>query len=211
MEFPAAPSARTSVGRVGGATSSTPSTRRRAEAIDVTGWYTDLTSRRARRRRNLRNPDARPADPCLFSASPRASLRAGSSMWSRTSCKKLRHDRAASASWSGQAACHQVEEQLLRSTPPSAAPGRRIVRQRSPGPGSSRLRPLAKSIRLRFSWYAFVFCAPGSTRTIPRQTRFASFWSAPLKAKSLSRCSAPCAPERCRSRGAGSRRRSTRR
>ena len=38
--------------------------------------------------------------------------------------------------------------------------------------------------RLRFSWYAFVFCASGSTRIIPRQTAVASSRSAPLNAKS---------------------------
>ena len=38
--------------------------------------------------------------------------------------------------------------------------------------------------RLRFSWYAFVFCAPSSTRIIPRQTVAAVSRSAPLKAKS---------------------------
>ena len=38
--------------------------------------------------------------------------------------------------------------------------------------------------RFRFSWYAFVFCASGSTRIIPRQTAVASSRSAPLKAKS---------------------------
>src|SRR5207247_11103765 len=56
---------------------------------------------------------------------------------------------------------------------------------------SSDLRPgiesacaSSESIRLRFSWYAFVFWASSSTRIIPRQTAVASSRSAPLKAKS---------------------------
>ena len=44
--------------------------------------------------------------------------------------------------------------------------------------------PSSESSRLRFSWYAFVFCAPSSTRIIPRQTVAAESRSAPLKAKS---------------------------
>ena len=41
-----------------------------------------------------------------------------------------------------------------------------------------------ESSRLRFSWYAFVFCASSSTRIIPRQTAVAVSRSAPLNAKS---------------------------
>ena len=47
-------------------------------------------------------------------------------------------------------------------------------------------------MRLRHSWYAFVFCASFSTRIIPRQTAVASSRSAPLKAKSLSQSGAMC-------------------
>ncbi len=51
---------------------------------------------------------------------------------------------------------------------------------------------LVERSRLRFSWYAFVFCASGSTRIIPRQTADAWSRSAPLNAKSDSVDGAMC-------------------
>jgi len=51
-------------------------------------------------------------------------------------------------------------------------------------PGIGTACVVGDSMRLRFSWYAFVFWASGSTRIIPRQTAVEVSRSAPLKAKS---------------------------
>ena len=51
-------------------------------------------------------------------------------------------------------------------------------------PGIESAWAFFDSIRFRFSWYAFVFCASFSTRIIPRHTAVASSRSAPLNAKS---------------------------
>ena len=59
-------------------------------------------------------------------------------------------------------------------------------------PGIGTACAVGDSIRFRHSWYAFVFCASGSTRIIPRQTAVALSRNAPLNAKSDSQFGAMC-------------------
>src|SRR5438552_3945315 len=59
-------------------------------------------------------------------------------------------------------------------------------------PGIGTACVVGDSITLRHSWYAFVFCAPGSTRIMPRHTAVACSRSAPLNAKSLMQSGAMC-------------------
>ena len=65
-----------------------------------------------------------------------------------------------------------------------------FARISSPGIGTACV--VGESIRLRHSWYAFVFWASRSTRIIPRQTAVAVSRSAPLNAKSDSVSGAMC-------------------
>ena len=83
-----------------------------------------------------------------------------------------------------------MSSRLTRPTVAACVQRTSFARISSPGIGTACVVGL--SMRLRHSWYAFVFCASFSTRIIPRQTAVASSRSAPLKAKSLSQSGAMC-------------------